>query len=277
MKKIVLLRPMRRIVFILVLVSTAFSWMACSDQFEKVRREPNVNTRLQAALSYYENGDYQKAQYVLEDILPILKTDTIGERLYFIYAYTHYHQKNYNFASYYFKQFTSTYPNSFRTEESIFMTAYSYYRLSAVYRLDQTDSEKAIEGFQIFANSYPNSPKVAECNNLIDQMRRKLEKKAYESAYLYYKLRDYKSAVYSFQNLLNDYSDTDNGELIRFMILKADYRLALNSITSKQIERLNEVMGFYNDFVERYPGSEYALEAKTIPDAAQARLKKLNI
>ncbi len=277
MKKIVLLRPMRRIVFILVLVSTALSWMACSDQFEKVRREPNVQTRLQAALAYYEEAEYQKAQYLLEDILPILKTDTIGERLYFIYAYTHYHQKNYNFASYYFKQFSATYPNSKRTEEAIFMTAYSHYRLSAVYRLDQGDTEKAIDGFQTFANSYPNSPKVAECNNLIDQMRRKLEQKAYESANLYYRLGDYKSAVYSFQNLLNDYSDTDNGELIRFMIIKSNYKLALNSITSKQIERLTEVQSFYTDFVERYPGSKYADEAKSLNEAAKAKLKKLNI
>ena len=65
-----------------------------------------------------------------------------------------------------FKNFSNTFPNSEYREESDFMTAYSNYQLSPTFRLDQTYTIKAIEGFQLFANTYPDSKRVEECNRL---------------------------------------------------------------------------------------------------------------
>lgn len=61
------------------------------------------------------------------------------------------------------------------------MSVYSLYKTSPGYRLDQSNTEKAIDGFQLFVNTYPNSKRVEECNKLIDECRAKIEFKSFEA------------------------------------------------------------------------------------------------
>lgn len=257
------------------LLTIAILGTSCADNYEKIRRSNSVKEKMASAFKYYQKGECDKAQFLFEDILPLVKGDTIGEKVYFTYANSHFCQKNYNFASYYFKQFFITYPNSDLAEEALYMAAYSNYMLSPTYRLDQTYTEKAIEGMQLFANTYPQSKRISECNKLVDQMRRVQEEKAYESANLYFRMKDYKSAVYSFQSLLQDYPDTENTEKISYMIILSNYHLALNSILSKEIERLNETIKFYQNFVDTYPKSKYLTEAQEIFSSCVTILEKI--
>lgn len=263
----------KRILLSCLLLATVLL-SACKDSFETIRRDPDARVRLTKAMEYYGSGDYQKAQYLLEDLIPLLKNDSTGERVFFLYSYCHYNLKSFTFASYYFKQHYSTYTNGKFAEEALFMSAMSNFQLSANYRLDMTDTEKAIEGFQLFANSYPTSIRVAECNRMIDVLRQKLEFKAYEAAYLYFRLSDYKAASHSFSILLRDYPDSPDDEKIRYMLLKSHFRLSQNSIDEKKKERYNETIKYYYDFIDRYPKSAYAQEAQTIFVACQDALKK---
>lgn len=259
---------------ILLTVLVASLW-GCKDNFELIRRDPDWHVKLAKGLEYYDNGEYQKAQYLFEDIMPYVKADSTGEKVFFRYAYTHYFQKNFNFASHYFKQFYSTYYGSPLGEEALFMSAKCSFMLSPNYRLEQSSTDEAIEGFQLFINTFPNSPRVEESNQLIDQLRAKMEVKAYDAANLYYRLSDFKSATYSFQNLLKDYPDSKNDEKIRFNIIRSNYKLALNSVEDKQEERYNETIVFYYDFIDRYPQSSFLGEAQKIFTACQDQIKKL--
>ena len=56
-------------------------------------------------------------------------------------------------------------------EEAEYMAAYSNFRLSPNYKLDQTYTEKAIEGFEQFINLYPTTERAVNANKLIDEMR----------------------------------------------------------------------------------------------------------
>jgi outer membrane protein assembly factor BamD len=272
------LHPMLKKISILLLVlSTTLVFVGCVDNFEKIRRDPGVTKRLNAAMEYYNKGEWQKAQYLFEDLMPIIKVDTIGEKIYYLYAQTHYQLANYNFASHYFKQFTNTYPNSRFAEDATYMTAYALFKMSPTYRLEQTNSMKAIEGFQYFANTYSSSPKVAECNKIMDELRRKLEFKDFESASLYLKLGEYQSAVHTFKHFLEKYPDADLAEKARFMILKAEYNYAVNSIENKQLERLKEMQEHYLAFIDKYPSSPYIKEAESLYNASQKQIKKISL
>ncbi|MEM1120672.1 MAG: outer membrane protein assembly factor BamD, partial [Bacteroidota bacterium] len=154
---------------ILVLLS------ACRSEFEKIRTNPDPGFLQKKAFEYYEAEDYQKAQTLFELIINGLRGQADAEKVYFAYAYTHYHQEKFVLASYYFKNFVSTYGNSAYKEEAEFMSAYSHYKLSPIYRLEQSYSEKAIDGFQLFVNTYPKSERVQQANELIDEMRKKME------------------------------------------------------------------------------------------------------
>ena len=169
--------------FLLVLLGLVYlSFYSCKSDFEKLRATADAETLHKEAFDYYEKGDYVKSQMLFELIINNLRGKVQAEKVYFYYANTHYYQKKYILASYYYKNFANTFPNSEFREEADFMSAYSNYELSPKFRLDQTYTDKAIEEFQLFANTYPNSKRVEQCNLLITQMRQKLEKKAVAEA-----------------------------------------------------------------------------------------------
>ncbi|MCO6476007.1 MAG: outer membrane protein assembly factor BamD [Phaeodactylibacter sp.] len=249
---------------------------ACKSEFEKIRSSGDVNRIYTKALEYYEQEEYQKAQTLFELIISSYRGKKEAEEIYFKYAYTYYHLRQYILASYYFKNFSNTYGASEIREEADFMSAYSNYQLSPTFRLDQSYTQQAIEGFQLFVNTYPNSTRVEECNRLIDEMRSKLEKKAYESARLYFDLREYQAAIQTFDNVLKDFPDTDDAEQIRYMIIRSAYQLAKNSFVDKQKERFLEARDRASEFLARFPDSRYTKDVKDIYNDSRESLNKLD-
>ncbi|MCB0570704.1 MAG: outer membrane protein assembly factor BamD [Phaeodactylibacter sp.] len=237
---------------------------ACKSEFEKIRASGDVDRIHKKALEYYENGEYQKAQTLFELVVSSYRGKREAEDIYFKYAYTYYYLEQYILASYYFKNFANTYAASDLREEADYMAAYSNYQLSPTFRLDQKYTEEAINGFQLFVNTYPNSERVEECNRLIDLMRKKLERKAYESAMLYFDLREYQAAIQSFDNVLKDFPDTENAEQIRYLSLRSSFLLAKNSFVDKQEERFKEAESRSREFLARYPESRFQKEARNI-------------
>jgi outer membrane protein assembly factor BamD len=266
---------MRMLIGRLLLLSVIVWGSACKSTFEKVRTSGNPEVIVTKAFEYYDNGDYQKAQTLFDLVLSNLRGDARAERAYFSYAYTHYHLKQFLLGAYYFKNFANTYTNSAYREEAAYMSAYCNYQLSPSYRLDQSNTQTAIDEFQLFVNLFPNSKRVTECNNLIDELRRKQEEKAFAEGQLYYNLRQYQSAVLSFDNLLRDYPESPDAEKVRYLIAKADFLLSKNSIVEKQAERYRETIQRCNDFVEKYPVGKYVKEIKEIREAAETNLKNI--
>lgn len=259
-----------------LLLGAIFAVTSCKSEYDGLLRSTDPKLKYDKAYEYYEAEEYIKAQTLFEQIMPYYRNKKEMEDLFYKYSYTHYHLKRYITASHYFKTFTSTFPNSEKSEDASYMVAYSNFKMSPVYRLDQTYTAKAIDGFQLFVNSYPDSEKVSECNRLIDLMRLKLEKKAFEEAQLYFDLQNYQSSTHAFQNLLSDYPDSKNAEKIRFMIVDASYRLAQKSVERKQKERYETTIEHYQEFAERYPTSEYSKSVENIYKSSQQQLKKIN-
>ncbi len=262
-----------RLFRIAVLGLVFFFFIGCKSEFEKLRATGDAETLHTRAFEYYEKGDYEKAQMLFELIINNLRGKVQAEKVYFYYANTHYYLQKYLLASYYYTNFSNTFPNSEYREEADFMSEYSNYEMSPGYRLDQTYTEKAIEGFQAFANTFPNSTRVEQCNRLITEMRQKLEKKAFEEAELYYNLKQYQSAVHTFENVLNEYPDTKESELIRYKMIKSNFSLAQNSVYEKQAERYEATLKLCNLFMSKFPDSKHIKEVKTIHEDSYNKIK----
>jgi len=247
---------------------------SCKSEFEKIRASGDPTTIYEQANKFYEAGEYQKAQTLYELVINNMRGKVEAEKIYFYYAYTHYHLQKYTLAAYYFRNFANTFPNSNFREEADFMNAYSNYELSPSYRLDQTYTQKAIDGFQLFVNTYPTSERVTQCNQLIDESRAKQEKKAFAEAELYFDLKQYQSATHSFQNLLQTFPDTKQAETIRFLITKAAYLLAVNSVYDKQEERHLNVLEASETFFNKHPKSKYSRELRVIKNNSNKKLKE---
>ena len=157
------------------------------------------------------------------------------------------------------------------------MAAYSNFKLSPNYKLDQTYTQKAIEGFEQFINLYPNTERAEAANKLIDEMRRKLEEKSFEQGNLYYKIGQYQAAMTSFQNTLKDFPESKRIEEVRYLIVKSSFIQASNSIYEKKKERFNETLEHYAQFIKKHPKSKWLKDAKSIEKETLAELKKLNV
>lgn len=252
------------------------SIIACKSTYEQVRTSNDPVKILAAADAYFAEKDYTKAQSLYEQVIPFYRGKKEAESLFYNYTYTYYHQQQYLLAAHYFKNFTATFFNSDKKEEMAFMSAYSNYKMSPNYKLDQTPSVTAIEELQNFINLYPSSPRVEESNVLMDELRAKMEMKSYEQGKLYYDLKNYQSAMSSLENTLKDFPETNRAEEIRILIVRSSEELARNSVYEKMQERLEKAIVRCNAFTKRYPKTKHKKEIKSIIAYANNELKRFN-
>jgi outer membrane protein assembly factor BamD len=264
-----------KIKLIPILCLALFAAVSCKSEFEKIRSGGDAAKMLEAADKYYEEEEWQKAQTLYELIVGSYRGKKEAEDIYYKYAYTYYYLGRYLLSSYYFKNFSTTFGGSTKKEEADYMIAYSYYQLSPTYRLDQTNTNKAIESFQNFVNTYTQSPRVEQCNRLIDEMRLKLEKKSFEGGKLYFDLRQYQSATQTFENLLKDFPETPNAVEVRYMVVRAAYLLAENSFVERQQERYQDAEEKAEEFVARYDQGKFLKEVQVMLANTKKKLKQL--
>ena len=262
-----------KFLFILVLATVGLS--SCKSSFERLRTSNNPEKIYAEADKYYENGDYLKAQILYEIVIPYYKGKKEATEMFYKFAYTYYYLGDYILAAHYFKSYANSFTNSPHREDALFMAAYSEYRMSPDYQLDQTQTIKAIDDFQLFVNTFPHSDKVEQCNKLIDELRAKLEKKAFSQGKLYFNIKRYVSAITSLENMLKDFPETKHEEEVRFLILKSAYYYAKNSILDKRIERYEETIKKYKDFIKRFGNSKYRKEADKIYKNSLNEIKKI--
>lgn len=249
--------------------------LSCATEFEKIRSSNDAKLILEKGHEYFEKGDYAAAQSLYELAIQTYRGKAEAEKLFFNYAYTFYHLGEFITASYYFKNFANTYYNSDKREEADFMAAYSNVRLSPNYRLDQTYSIKAIEGLQEFVNKYPYSVRIAECNKIIDELRIKLEQKSFEQGLLYYNMGQYQAANHSFSGTLKDFPGSKYEDEIKYLLIKSNYNLAVNSIIGKKEERLQETVALCNKYRDKIKNRAFKKEVSDIQKNAINQLKSI--
>ncbi|MEM8527921.1 MAG: outer membrane protein assembly factor BamD [Bacteroidota bacterium] len=266
------MRKRFRTLLILSCLAVVFS---CKTEFEKIRTSGDPKLLLETANKYFEEGEYQKAQTLYELIIPVYRGQKELEDIYYRYAYTYYNLESYILAAYYFENFGQTFGASPRREEIDFMAAYANYQLSPTFRLDQKYTVQAIDKLQTFINTYTTSDKVEQANQLIDELRKKLERKAFESGKLYYEVRQYASALQALENLLKDFPETKRAAEIRYYIILATFEYAENSIIDRQKERYESTLELSDAFAKKYSDSEYINEVRTIRKKAEIKLDNI--
>jgi outer membrane protein assembly factor BamD len=263
---------MKNYLFVCLIALSVLS--ACKSGFEKVRTSGNPDLILKEAFAYYEKGEWQKAQSLFELTINNLRGRQDSEKAYYQYADTYYKLGDYTFASYYFKQFVSTFSNTPLREDALFLSAYSHYLLAPNSKLEQSETTKAIDELQTFSNQFPNSKRVTDCNRLIDELRRKLEQKAFAEGELYYNLRQYQSAMLAFENMLRDYPESPDAERVRYLMCKSAYELAQNSILEKRGDRYREAREKSELFLSKHPKGKYNKEVRDIKKTSESESKR---
>lgn len=233
-------------------------------RFNRLTKSSDYDKKLTKAAEYYKKENYVKAIQLYEELIPIYKGSEKAEEVYYYYTYCNYYQGDYALSQYHFKNFVRQFPSSKHAEECYFMNAYCYYLNSPYYTLDQTDTKNAIKEFQTFVDNFPESSRIDTCNILIDKLRQKLENKDYDIMKQYFKLSDYKATITASKNFIKEFPDSKHVEESYYLMIDSYYLLAINSIPSKKLERLDGAIDNYLKFVDLYPQSKFLEKVEAV-------------
>jgi outer membrane protein assembly factor BamD len=102
-----------------------------------------------------------------------------------------------------------------------------------------------------------------------------LEKKGFDNARQYLKLKYYQAAVIAFENFKKGFPDSKYLEEITYLKVVAQYKLAQQSIASKQRERYASTVEFYRELVDNYPKSNFIKDVESYYSDSLDKLSKL--
>ncbi|MEH0007675.1 MAG: outer membrane protein assembly factor BamD [Flavobacteriales bacterium] len=253
------------------------SLSACASDFDKAMNSTDKALRYQAGTAYYQKGKYDKAAELLESIQKSYVNSPQLERIDYFLADSYFQNRHYVSAAYYFERFYKAFPRSAKAEKAAYLAAVCQDAQSPYFELDQTPTRKAIDAYQYFIDTYPNSDSVAVAGRRIDALTDKLERKRFAIGKLYFKMMDYRAAEVSIENFLDDYPDTALRRAAMETLFKTSYELAMNSISSLKEERLVESQTAYRRLVEIFPQTPMREEAdkkKSQIDAELIRVRK---
>lgn len=271
---------MQKIKNLALFISFCFILFSCSE-YQKVLNKGSVDEQYKMAVKMYEAKKYAKALRLFEKIIPAYRGKPQMERVQFMVAQSNFNEKNYTSSAYHFDRFTKNYPKSSKKEEAAFLSAYSYKLSSPVFSKDPTDTRKALEAFQSFISTYPNSDKLEEANTHYQELRYKLQKKYFEIAKVYYTtadydLRNYKASIQAFDNLLNDYLGSDFKEEALYYRFKAAHDFVLKSTDRRKPERIKDAIEAYEKLKRNFPESDYMEESNEMFATLESEKKRVD-
>jgi len=261
----ILSRTMKKSFFCLFTVIIGFA--ACS-QFEKIRKSADYQLKYRKAFEYYHAGDFVRSGQLFDDISSIYRGTNKADTVAYYQAMSYFNQKDFLNASYYFSAHFKNHRQSPFAEECEYLAAYCYFRQSPRAELDQTNTNAAIEAFQLFLIRYPESKFVADAEKYLAEMKDKLVDKSYLNAKLYYNLGQYKASIIALNNSLNDYPETRHREELMYLLLRSSFLLAENSVPSRMKERFQSTLDEYYSFIGEFPQSQYVKDAQRMYNLA---------
>ena len=248
--------------------------------FSKLEKSTNWEELYNGANKYYQEGEYNKAIILYDKVLPVIRGSEKAELADYNYANCHFKTKRYIEAAGYFNNFYRTYNRSPLAEEALFMHAYSLYLDAPDYNLDQQSSREAVAAIQQFVTRFPGSASYERAIEMLQDLERRFEEKAYQEASMYYRLKDglypgdfYRACIINFQNFAKDYPESKYNEELAYKLVEVSSRYAENSIFNKKEERLNDAIKFASNFYRRYPESKFTAQVKNIETETRQELE----
>ena len=196
-----------------------------------------------------ERGSTYNARLVFEELVYSAPGSAIIDSAHFGLAETFFTDDNYYQALIEYEILVSSFPRSPLVDDAAFKVGLCYWEQSPSYKLDQTETRKAIDAFQIFLLDYPGSELVGEAVDYLYRCREKLARKRLYQGMTYLKLGtdgDLLAAIIALQEMLQLYPDSSyTGEAL-WWLAEALYHL----------DQYEQAAVVYASLVSGYPDSK---------------------
>ena len=226
------------------------------------------------ALELYNNKKWVKASSLFEACRHVYVGSPREDSLTFYNARCKFKSRDWNEAVILLDEHRRKFGRSPFIEDCEGMHAMCYYFMAPTPERDQTITTQAIVHISEFISRYPESQYVDEYNLFLEDLKGRLQTKSYINAYTYYKIGRYKSAIVAFKNAMKQYPDSPYMEQMMYYTAVSAYRLAANSIESKQVDRYLSMLDLYYSFIAEYPESKHVKELARMAKDARNFLDK---
>ena len=208
------------VIFFIIIISN------CSSN--NVSSQHKIQVNYDQGIDFYNNKKYSKAKESFQYVILNSSGSRLALESEFYLSESLYYLKEYEEALYGYDNYARSSQNLNLIERSRFRLSECAYNLAADYTKDQTTTLDAIDKIEIFLEDYPNSEYYLDIFPLKLDLQYRLVKKKYESAILYMKLQEYKSALVYLFDILNNHVPLRK---VEFPILSLnEYNIFLNQI-----------------------------------------------
>lgn len=257
---------------LIVVLASLVALMSCKSEYEMLLNSTDADLKYEAAFQYFNDKKYSKAASLFESLSVLADGTERGDTVKYYWGLSNYKFKDYYTAETNFDQFISSYPRSPFASEARYLRLDCLFRQTLRYELDQTPTYKAMNEISAYMLEYPSNVHMQECKDMLVELGDRLDKKAYESAKLYYRMEDYLASRVAFKNVLKDDADNIYREDILYYIALSSYKYAHESVPAKQRERYLAFIDDYLNFIGELPDSHYRKELDTVYQRAQKAL-----
>lgn len=263
---------MKHIRFFIIAMAAVLSAVSCKSQYEMLLNSNDADLKYDAAFKYFDQEKYQKAAALFESLSVLTNGTERDDTVRYYWGLSNYKNSDYYTAETNFSDFVGSFPRSPFAPQARFLRIDCLYRQTLRYELDQSPTNLAISAINEYIAEYPDNENIGVCRDMLDDLNKRLDTKAYEGAKLYYKMEDYIASRVALRNVLKDNSENVYREDILYYIAMSSYKYAHLSVRSKQKERYLTFIDDYLNFVGELPDSPYRRELDVLYRRAQKEL-----
>ncbi|HOV93172.1 MAG TPA: outer membrane protein assembly factor BamD [Candidatus Kapabacteria bacterium] len=198
------------------------------------------------ALKLFKEKKYDDAYSLLDVIALQYPASQYADDAQYYTAEINYAKEEYIIAAFQYNKLLRNYSASDYSKISMYKVGLCYYQLSPPYDRDQDYTQKAINSFQEFLTLYPDDSLATDANKKIQELRNKLAHRQYFTGQIYLRLSSPLSALIYFDEVINNYPDTEYFEKAFFNKIQTLYNI-------KHYEELKSLIPVFKNLFPNSP------------------------
>ncbi len=223
----------------------------------------------------YNKGKYDRAGQYFQGAFDFGRTHEWADDAQLFLARSYRANKEYILAASEYSRFIEIYRGDPRVPIAEFERAMTYYERSPAYQLDQSDTQRGIDVFNLYMQRYQGHDSIAVAGRRVQALRQKLARKQYDAAQQYERREQYEAAAISYEVVFDKYPDTPFADDALLGAIRAYIAYSDQSIQTRQTGRLQKAVDHYQRLLQIFPDSPLLKDAEAFYERASAQLQRL--
>ena len=240
----------------LLLFIILFSCAPKKSQIDFADIQNELNKKFAHGKKLFDKKKYARAKDDFDYIILNDRGSEMGKEARYYQAESLFKLKQYSDAISSYERFLQYSDDNVKKEFCRFRVCECYYNISNKHNRDQSNNDIALETLQMFIDDFSNSKFLDMAEEFILDLRLRKAEKLHETGRLYLKEKEFDSAIIYFNNVIDNYYDTNYADEARVSIV-------FLHLLKKENE---DAKLYFNNNKEKFIDIEKQLEAQNLLD-----------